>query len=57
MKFLKNDDYEELCYYKEMYLKDKYKLNKINELVLSYRNKNANIFTVMRDIFNTLKEL
>lgn len=57
MKLLKNVEYEELCYYKEMYLKDKYKLSKINDLVLSYRNNRQNIFTVMRDIFHVLKEL
>ena len=57
MKLLTNEDYTELCYYKEEYLKDKYKLDKINDLVLAYRNENVNIFTTMRDIFNVLKGL
>lgn len=56
MKILSNEQYNSLLEYKTIALTNKAKLDKIHNLVMSYRHDNANIFTIMRNIINIIKD-
>lgn len=55
MKFLKEEEYNNLLKKSKYFLPLKAKLDKINILIEQY-NHGKNIYTVMRDIKNLMKE-
>lgn len=56
MKFLKKQEYNNLLVNSQRYLPLKAKLDKINILIDEY-NHGKNIYTVMRDIKNVIREV
>lgn len=56
MKILKNEEYNDLLIKSKKYLSVKAKMDKLNILVEQY-NHGKNIYTVMRDVKNTIKEV
>lgn len=56
MKFLKKEEYNNLLKRSNRYLPLKAKIDKINILIEEYEH-GKNIYTVMRDIKNTIKEV
>lgn len=56
MKFLKKEEYNNLLKRSKRYLPLKAKIDKINILIEEYEH-GKNIYTVMRDIKNTIKEV
>lgn len=56
MKILKEQEYNDLLIKSKRFLPLKAKLDKINILIEEY-NHGENIYTVMRDIKNTIREV
>lgn len=56
MKFLKKEEYNNLLKRSNRYLPLKAKIDKINILIEEYEH-GKNIYTVMRDIKNIIKEV